>query len=265
MRRLLIRPGAIGDTILSFPALEFLKADYTEVWVRGDVVPLVRFADGVRSIASTRLDLLELPDVDPSGELVEKLRSFDSVVTWYGSNRAEFRERMSALKLPVRFLRALPPADARIHAADFFLEQAGGAGIAIPRIHCEVERADFAAIHPFSGSPRKNWSVDRFRELARRLDLTVKWCAGPEETLDHAVRVDNLWELARWLASARVYIGNDSGITHLAAAVGTPVVAIFGPTDPLAWGPRGERVRILSGSLDEIGVEQVWRAVRELL
>jgi len=260
-----IRPGAIGDTILSFPALEFLKADYTEVWVRGDVVPLVQFADRVRSIASTGLDLLELPDVEPPPELVERLRSFDSIVSWYGSSRPEFRERISALKLPVRFLSALPPPDARMHAADFFLKQAGGEGTAIPRIHCAVERGEFAAIHPFSGSSHKNWALERYRELALRLEIPVRWCAGPEESLDDAVRVDDLWELARWLASARVYIGNDSGITHLAAAVGTPVVAIFGPTDPLVWGPRGERVRILRGSLDEIGVEQVWRAVRELL
>jgi heptosyltransferase III len=265
LRRLLIRPGAIGDTILSFPALEFLKAEYTEVWARGDAVPLVRFADCVRSIASTGLDLLELPDVEPAPELVERLRSFDSIVSWYGSNRPEFRERMNALKLPVQFLSALPPADARVHAADFFLGQAGGGGIAIPRIHCPVERGDFAAIHPFSGSPRKNWALEQHRELARRLELPVRWCAGPEEMLDDAVRFDNLWDLARWLASARVYIGNDSGITHLAAAMGTPVIAIFGPTDPVVWGPRGEQVRIVSGSLDEIGVEQVWRAVRELL
>ena len=43
-------------------------------------------------------------------------------------------------------------------------------------------------------------------------------------------------------------IGNDSGMTHLAAAVGTPVIAVFGPTDPAVWGPRGKKVRILWGS-----------------
>jgi ADP-heptose:LPS heptosyltransferase len=41
-----------------------------------------------------------------------------------------------------------------------------------------------------------------------------------------------------------LYVGNDSGITHLAAAVGTPVLALFGPTDPKIWGPRGAHVRI---------------------
>ncbi len=86
-------------------------------------------------------------------------------------------------------------------------------------------------IHPFSGSARKNWPLERFRELAARLAMPVRWCAGPEEALNDAVRFENLYDLACWLSSARVYIGNDSGLTHLAAAVGVPVVAIFGPTD----------------------------------
>jgi heptosyltransferase III len=92
----------------------------------------------------------------------------------------------------------------------------------------------------------------------------VRWCAGPEEQLENAVRIDNLFELACWLATARLYIGNDSGITHLAAAVGIPVVAIFGPTDPGVWAPRGERVRIVSGNLADISVDQALDAVASI-
>jgi ADP-heptose:LPS heptosyltransferase len=99
--------------------------------------------------------------------------------------------------------------------------------------------------------------LNRFRELAARLAIPVRWCAGPEEVLDGAVRYENLYELAGWLASARVFIGNDSGITHLAAAVGTPVVAIFGPSDPAVWAPRGARVSVVSGRLEEISVDAV--------
>jgi heptosyltransferase-3 len=116
-------------------------------------------------------------------------------------------------------------------------------------------------IHPFSGSPRKNWPLSRFRELAERLAIPVQWCAGPEEELDDAVRIADLYELACWLARAKIYIGNDSGITHLAAAAGANVVAIFGPTDPAVWAPRGDRVRVLSGNLEELTVEQVMTVV----
>jgi lipopolysaccharide heptosyltransferase III len=252
LRRLLIRPGGIGDCIVSFPALEHLKADYTEVWVPGNVAPLVRFADRVCSIASTGLDLVGLPEVEPPAGLLERLRSFDSIVSWYGANREEFRVAVKELGLPFQFFEALPAGEP-IHAADFFLWQAGGQGKAVPRIDCsDVVRGDFAVIHPFSGGARKNWPIERFRKLAERLPFPVRWCAGPDEVLDGAVRMDGLWDLARSLAAARVYIGNDSGITHLAAAVGAPVVAIFGASDPAIWGPRGERVEIASGSVDQV-------------
>lgn len=152
-----------------------------------------------------------------------------------------------------------------MHAADFFLCQAGGCGPAMPKIHCEPRpRANFAVIQPFSGSPKKNWPLEQFRELAARLPMPVRWCAGPEEALEDAVRFDNLYELGCWISTARVYIGNDSGITHLAAAVGPPVVAIFGPSDPAVWAPRGDRVRVVAGRLEEITVDDVLRAAKSI-
>ena len=93
-------------------------------------------------------------------------------------------------------------------------------------------------------------------ELASR----VAWIAGPEEQLEGALRFDNLAELAAWLAGARLYIGNDSGISHLAAAV-TSSIVLFGPTDPAIWAPRGRHVRwIRHQPIGEMPVE----AVREL-
>jgi ADP-heptose:LPS heptosyltransferase len=75
--------------------------------------------------------------------------------------------------------------------------------------------------------------------------MPVQWCAGEQDPpLEGAVRIDDLYQLACWLAGARLYIGNDSGVTHLAAAVGTPVLALFGPTDPAVWAPRGPNVRV---------------------
>jgi len=255
----------MGDCILALPALEYLKTEYTEVWTRGDVVPLIRFADRVLSIASTGLDLLELDARELRGALVKRLRTFDSIVSWYGSNRAEFRDCVRSLGLPFEFLSALPSESDRMHAADFFLRQVGGRGLAIPRIACRPSQpGDYAAIHPFSGSAGKNWSLDLYRETAQRLQMPVQWCAGPEESLDDAVRMDNLWDLAHWLAAARLYIGNDSGITHLAAAVGTPVIAIFGPTDPAIWAPRGDDVRIIHAPLQSTGVDQVLDVARRL-
>lgn len=249
MRRLVIRPGGIGDCILALPAIEALLTDYLEVWVSSQNVPLVRFAHRVRSIADTGLDWLGLPDREPPEPLIAALRSFDSIVSWYGANRPEFREAVARLGLPFQFLAALPERSGE-HAADYFLRQVGRPDLAgFPQLDCPRWQGNFAVIHPFSGSPRKNWPLENFRAVARWLEqrMPVQWCAGPAEQLDGAVRIENLYDLACWLAGARVYVGNDSGITHLAAAAGAPVVAIFLVTDPAVWAPRGERVRVVTG------------------
>jgi heptosyltransferase-3 len=242
MRRLLIRPGGIGDLLVSLPALESLRADFLEVWVAEQNVPLIRFADAVHSIGSTGLGLLEFAEAP---KLVERLRTFDSIVSWYGSNHPEFRDAVKRLGLPFQFLPALPAGN-KLHAADFYLAQVeaseprpSGSGLSDAAAH---PREDFAVIHPFASSPHKRWPLEKFREVARRLKMPVRWCAGPQEHLPDAVRIDDLYELSCWLARAQIYIGNDSGISHLAAAVGTPAIVLFGPTDPKVWAPRGSRV-----------------------
>src|SRR5439155_1051519 len=82
MRRLLIRPGAIGDVILSLPALEAARVEYTEVWAPRPVLTLIRFADRTRAIADTGLDLVGVLD----DARVPALETFDSIFSWYGSN-----------------------------------------------------------------------------------------------------------------------------------------------------------------------------------
>ncbi len=241
-------------------------ADETEVWVPSQVAPLVRFANRVRAIASTGLDLLGIPDREPPAALLDCLSGYDSIVSWYGTKRPEFRAAVE--RFPFRFLEALPPGECSVHAADSYLRQAGGGPEpAIPRIRCHRFAGGYAVIHPFSGSPRKNWPLDRFRELAHALSarMPVHWCAGPEEALDRAMRFDDLYDLACWFGGAQLYIGNDSGVTHLAAAIGVPVVAVFGPTDPRVWAPRGDRVRVVTGEpIETVPVTAVWEAVVSL-
>ncbi len=236
MRRLLIRPGAIGDVILSLPALEAARGDYTEVWAPRNVLPLIRFADRTRAIADTGLDLLGVID----DARVAVLDDFDSIYSWYGTNRPEFRDAVR--QLPFTFFPAQPPP------AD-----------GIPRIPIPAQPVEnMVVIHPFASSPGKRWPIENFRAVADALNIPVRWCAGPEEPFDDAVRIDDLYELACWLSTARLFIGNDSGISHLAAAVGTPVVSIFLSSDPKVWAPRGPLVTVLDGPT----VEQVLSAAR---
>jgi heptosyltransferase III len=241
LNRLLIRPGAIGDCILSFPALQHLAFDDSEIWAPSPVLPLIQFARRTRSIAATGIDLVGIGNFE-----MPELGHFDEIVSWYGSNRPEFRAALESTGIPCIFHRALPDPASTLHATDFFAQQVGAPPGAIPRIDPGiVKRRASVVIHPFSGSPRKNWPLASFEEVANRLPLPVEWTAGPDEALDHATRFENLLDLARWLAGAALYIGNDSGITHLAAAVGVPVVALFGPTLPAIWAPRGANVTML--------------------
>lgn len=247
-RRLLIRPGAIGDVILSLPVLEAARANYTEVWAARAVLPLIRFADRTRAIADTGLDLVGVVEGDRVAFVGSALGAFNSIYSWYGSNRPEFRDAVR--HLPFTFFPALPPPAEGIPR------------IAVP----ETPVQDFIAIHPFASSIQKRWPMDHFRAVAAYLGVPVKWTAGPDESLPpdlikNSVRFEDLYDLARWLAGARAYIGNDSGIAHLAAGVGTPVVAIFLTTDPRVWSPHGSRVEVLENP----AVEEVVAAARKII
>jgi len=119
--------------------------------------------------------------------------------------------------------------------------------------------SDRIILHPGSGSPAKVWPG--FADLARTLTESVM-LLGPCET---SVRYSNpclenlsLPEVAEELRRCRLFLGNDSGITHIAAYWGTPTVALFGPTDPEIWGPVGRRVKVLhKPSLADISVDDV--------
>src|SRR5437763_5896868 len=197
MRRLLVRPGAIGDCIVSFPALEFLRTDYTEVWVPAPVVPLVQFADRVCSISSTGLDSFGIEGLEASASVVKRLTSFDEIISWYGANRPDFRTALAQISKRCIFLQALPLAGVHEHATDFYTRQVGAPLGLRPRIRTgQIERRASVVIHPFSGSSKKNWSLLRFAELSSALPLEVEWLAGPEEELRECHRFDNLLEAA---------------------------------------------------------------------
>jgi ADP-heptose:LPS heptosyltransferase len=115
----------------------------------------------------------------------------------------------------------------------------------------------FLALHPGSGSPAKNWPAERFGALGAVLSPSRPWLlvSGPADeaaaatlgTEPDAVHARSLPArvLGALLAHAGLFVGHDSGVSHLAAAFGAPVLALFGPTDPAVWAPIGRRVRTL--------------------
>jgi ADP-heptose:LPS heptosyltransferase len=140
-------------------------------------------------------------------------------------------------------------------------------------------------IHPGSGGRSKCWPIERFTTLVDAMGIpAVTWLLGPAEMeitdLVERIRARaarrgeaclldvDLETAARSMAEADVYVGNDAGTTHLAAALGVYTVAIFGPTDPLVWGPIGKRVRVIATDqpgepIENIAVEPVMAALPE--
>jgi ADP-heptose:LPS heptosyltransferase len=149
---------------------------------------------------------------------------------------------------------------------NFGPDQVEGIGGQCPScVSAGAQCAPYLAVAPGSGQAAKNWPLAHYYEVSRTLaweyKLGVVWLAGPAEASQlpylqglaaaqgHLLLAGaNLARVAAVLSRCRLFLGNDSGLTHLAAAVGGPeVVALFGPTDPLIWAPMGSRVRILTG------------------
>jgi len=174
-----------------------------------------------------------------------------------------------------RFAWAVP--DAWKHQAAIINQ-----GIGIPRQDARATGARPVVIHPGSGGVAKCWPLERFVELAGRLKdrgQDVLWVVGPAEVerwgegkLDALRRQWPLLEnpglesLAGLLAQCRVYVGNDSGVSHLAAAVGAPSFVLFGPSNATHFAPLGPCVKVIqSQSLTSLTVEEVETAGRASL
>ena len=138
-------------------------------------------------------------------------------------------------------------------------------------------------VAPGSGSPLKNWPLERFHAVGDTLRSEGKidrvvWLTGPaerERLTDipadcHRIESPSLAVLAASLSACRLYLGNDTGTSHLAAAVGAATVAVFGPTDPVTWTPAGRRVRVVSpiggpAQISQVPVAAVTEACLSLL
>lgn len=274
MRRLFIRPGAIGDCLCWLPTLAAIGPGDSEVWVPGSVLPLFKLAPRRRNLASTGFSLLGIPGARIPNTLIETLRGFDEILSWSGWNQLVLQEACARSKLPIRFFEALPGSSSGEHVSDWFLRQThawhalnaepqewqaqGGRRFLLPSLAegYTPSKPRRVVVHPFSGSAQKNWPLPLYRSLAEAIassfggEATIQWCASPEDPLpedlaNDAWRFEDLSDLARALSKASLFIGNDSGITHLAAMLGIPCVVFFGPESPRVWSPRGAYLRLV--------------------
>jgi len=279
----LVRTGGLGDTLLVLPALAWLRerlscAHLTLVgshWaeallpflsfpievVRFDsplLIPLfgpgaVEDVPGVFSEADVVVIYAASPTHDWIRNVTHACRG--SVVTWSSApaggchaamhfTQALARGSLESSDVPT--LRLHVPQVARIWARDWLQARTGSP-------------VRLTAIHPGSGGPWKCWPPECFAELAWKVHTAILLVEGPADaeacsrvraSLSSAVRVVeakglSLVEIAALLELCTPYVGNDSGLSHLAAALGIPTVAVFGPTDPSVWAPRGRRVAVV--------------------
>jgi len=185
--------------------------------------------------------------------------------------------------LGIELIEASPLPPDGVHASDHLIQALEPLGIAGPASFPSIRIEEgvsgfpskFVAIHPSSGSASKNWAPERFEALARLVGaagLEVVWIQGeadksvvPELARLVPGRVAcelPLTELAAVLAASVVFVGNDSGVSHLAAAVGASTVALFRATDPVQWAPRGPHVHVATAGAS---AEEAWGFARDLM
>ncbi len=295
------RPGALGDTLLTFPALAALRSAFpgARLAVIGNAPALALARDAGLADAIFEYDLPWWAEVFSedgirSPQAREVLAGARLVVLWMGRDVEQVTRNLRALGAQaIVSAPGRPPADGQRHAAEYLLdtllpvitepplEQQRG----VTLLPTAPEAARWAAaewtrrglvgrrvlaLHPDSGGRSKCWPPERFAALAGRF-LVEGWhilvIEGPADGLAAArvmqklapERVQHLSELslpqlAALLARVALYIGNDSGVTHLAALVGAPTLALFGPTNPAIWSPRGPRVQVVWHGAAESGV-----------
>ena len=300
-RILVIRGGAIGDFILTLPALKLLRDGFPRAHIEilgyPHIIALAEkrfYADAIHSIESGALAPFFAKDAVLSPELVAYFGSFDLVVSYLFDPDAIFETNLKRC-CSKRFIAGPAKLASHEHAAQQLARPLEPLGLRLEnraaKIYPSDADRDFArsflgdaaqpviAFHPGSGSETKNWPIENWKELGDHLlsqgrNLLV--VAG-EADVNRVRFLELAWggervQFAKYLPLPRlgallensIFIGHDSGISHLAAAVGARCVLLFGPTDPAIWAPVGERLMALAApqrDLRLLAVDSVLEAI----
>lgn len=292
IRILVIRSGAIGDVVVTLPALKALREHYADAHLETMGYPqtleLLRgryYADAVTSIDQAGMGRFYLPDSTLPDALVRYFASFDLILAYVRDPDGVFQEnlRRTGAKQVLCF-DPFPRPPRRIpmthHTCEALIPLGIHAKDMKPKLHPSPSDKTFAeqfwnnhslddppnqwivALHPGSGNAAKSWPARHFVRLTRWLIRTdnakILLVSGPADSLPVQTMLGALMgmpvllvhglalpQLAALLQRCNAFVGSDSGVTHMAAAVGTPTIAVFGPTDPQVWGPRGKSVHIV--------------------
>lgn len=296
---LVIRGGAIGDFILTLPVLAALRQQFPqahlEVLGYPHIVQLAQaggLVDRVQAIEARGLASF----FARGGELPEELRDyfseFDIIISYLYDPDEIFQTNVKRCS-PGQFLVGphRPDETQKTHATQVFLQPLERLAIfeadPVPRLKLVSQhptRTLQLALHPGSGSERKNWPEQKWAALIEQLLVTTRvniLLVGGEaegdrlQTLAAALPPDRcsvaknlpLSELAQRLQTCGGFVGHDSGITHLAAALELPCVVLWSDTVEAIWRPQGERVQILreTSGLSNLPIARVLTALQSVL
>jgi heptosyltransferase III len=297
-RILVIRGGAIGDFVLTLPAIKLLRDRFSDAHLEilaskhiGALAEKRFYADEIRSIESAALAKFFAKDAELPSDLVAYFASFDLILSYLYDPDKIFEGNVRKTGAP-NFLAGPARLDNSEHAARQLARPLASLGLSLTdsaaRIFpTETDRESIrhfrrsewqkimVTIHPGSGSETKNWPLENWIGLGDALvskGHSLLVVAG-EADRDRTEKLKIVWrgkpvqfaenlplpEVAALLEGV-LFAGHDSGISHIAAAVGARCILLFGWTDPAIWAPANENVVVLrapEGKMRLLEVEAV--------
>lgn len=274
----MIRGGAIGDFILTLPVFASLRQAFPRVPLqilgRPSIAQLAvagGLADAIQDLDSASLSRLFTPLGRPDQPWIEYFAQFDLVISFIHDPNGAFRDNLRRIT-PATYLQGIarPQESDHLHAAEALLACLRTLAIPqsppLPQLRVRGDAPPLPcpciALHPGSGSKSKNWPLPRWRELVQALlahspchllliggEADTEECAQLLQTGSsprlHTALNGPLVSLAGSLQSCQFFIGHDTGITHLAAALGVPCLVLWGPSQKRIWAPPQPQVTIL--------------------
>lgn len=276
-----IRLRSLGDSVLTTPAIALLKAHRPDLSISVIVEP--QFA----GVFEDNPDVAEIRSTACRADLVLNLHGGTRSIAMTLASRARFRAGFEHHVLAAAYNVKIPRAqvilgvERKVHTAEHLASAIFYLGVPvseIPRARLYAapppDRRPYVVLHPFASALGKTWPADRFVALAEALrnSLEPVFLAGPSDDVSpfsryEVVQARPLSEVKSLSSGARLFVGNDSGPAHMAAAFGVPVLAMFGSSDPQIWSPWRTKSKVLApaGGITAISVDDALAAVDTLL
>ena len=294
---LVIRGGAIGDFILTLPAIAALRRQFPQAHLEVLGYPHIAqlavaggLADRVQPIEAHGLAGFFARNGTLEPGLMDYFSEFDLVISYLYDPDEIFKTNVIRCLVKQFIVGPHRPVEAdQIHATKVYLKPLERLAIfdadPVPRLSLNSQPSTLnqLVLHPGSGSEKKNWPETKWAGLIQQIAATTNWnllLVGGEAEGERLQRLTDampparcsiaqglpLAELARRIQSATAFVGHDSGITHLAAALGLPCIVLWADTLEEIWRPQGERLVVLKEitGVRAISVEKVMNELRKL-